>query len=177
IDPFYEYRKWQIAYLSSTTQASLVINPAYPQRKSVNIPTLDIIEIFGYVHSPLFETAKLNNVPFDLSDCASYNPSMLILRINCTNLIDMSLRKRQTLTWNHNMEPYVPPPSKPLITSTITTLTSFTKSTHQMPISEAHSTTKAYIPTTSSTNSLKCESALTAIYEERPDMKKGQAIY
>uniref|UniRef100_A0A9J2QAZ4 P-type domain-containing protein n=1 Tax=Ascaris lumbricoides TaxID=6252 RepID=A0A9J2QAZ4_ASCLU len=31
IDPFYEYRKWQIAYLSSTTQASLVINPAYPQ--------------------------------------------------------------------------------------------------------------------------------------------------
>lgn len=55
------------------------------------MPTLDVIEIFGYNHQPDFQTFTLNKKAIDIQKSkSSYDKEKKIFRINIINLIDFT---------------------------------------------------------------------------------------
>lgn len=64
-----------------------------------DIPTLDVIEIFGYPYIPDFNTAKSNGVSVSISQCASYNAIKQLVSIKCHNLIKIAIDSPLIFTW------------------------------------------------------------------------------
>ncbi|CAJ0608575.1 unnamed protein product [Cylicocyclus nassatus] len=97
----HNYFKWQFKYSSSSESATLTIKTEQ-QAKSLPVPTLDTLEIFGYSFYPDFTSFQLNGKKVNINvQTSSYSPHTQILYISTKNLIDISTGTSTTLTWKH----------------------------------------------------------------------------
>uniref|UniRef100_A0A914RFQ1 Uncharacterized protein n=1 Tax=Parascaris equorum TaxID=6256 RepID=A0A914RFQ1_PAREQ len=66
---------------------------------TVDLPTLDLIDIFGINYSPDPESFKLNNAKTTVA--SSYNAEKKTLRIEAKGLIDWKTLASVQLSWQH----------------------------------------------------------------------------
>lgn len=67
----------------------------------VNLPKLDVIEIFGYPYYPDFSTTTLNGVSIRVNE-TTYSPEKKMLRMQDTNMIDWSAPRTLQMVWEHS---------------------------------------------------------------------------
>uniref|UniRef100_A0A7I4Y3Y9 P-type domain-containing protein n=1 Tax=Haemonchus contortus TaxID=6289 RepID=A0A7I4Y3Y9_HAECO len=96
------YYYWTFKYHADSQNGYLSINTER-QAKSLNIPTVDTLEIFNYNYYPDFSSFMLNGKKVNINvQTSSYNPHQKILYISTKNLIDISGQGSANLSWKHS---------------------------------------------------------------------------
>ncbi|KHN82742.1 hypothetical protein Tcan_17449 [Toxocara canis] len=94
-----DYYFLRFSFTANNYFATLTISHSHSGK--VHIPTLDIIEIFGYSYFPDFSTITFSGFPLKVNQttfCAQTN----ILRMQGTRMIDWSAPGIIQLMWNHS---------------------------------------------------------------------------
>lgn len=65
----------------------------------MDLPTLDLVDIFGINYSPDPSSFKLNNAPVSVT--SNYNAEKKMLRIEAKGLIDWKTLASVQLSWQH----------------------------------------------------------------------------
>ncbi|EPB70958.1 SANTA protein [Ancylostoma ceylanicum] len=100
----HKYYHWRFEYSSTEEGASLSIKTEHSA--SLQIPTLDTLEIFNYRYHPDFNSFQLNNKEIDIDvEISSYDPNTAILYISSEHLIKMTGKGPFVLKWEHSVEP------------------------------------------------------------------------
>ncbi|VDM38291.1 unnamed protein product [Toxocara canis] len=94
------YFTWEFKATVTSQVTTITITPTHTSTLP-GIPTLDVIEIFGYPFAPRFADALLNNSPISISHCGTYDVVKKLVSINCPNLINIAVSSPLTLTWTH----------------------------------------------------------------------------
>uniref|UniRef100_A0A914W3I0 P-type domain-containing protein n=1 Tax=Plectus sambesii TaxID=2011161 RepID=A0A914W3I0_9BILA len=106
VDGTYNYYKWNFAYSETPMGAQLTLQRVNTVN-GMSVPTLDIIELFGYKFSPSFQSFALDGNPLTLDMSSSfYNASVNQAYIKATNLIDLTKLNSGTpsvLSWRHTL--------------------------------------------------------------------------
>uniref|UniRef100_A0A0M3HPG6 P-type domain-containing protein n=1 Tax=Ascaris lumbricoides TaxID=6252 RepID=A0A0M3HPG6_ASCLU len=125
--------------------ATLAITPIHTGM--VNLPKLDVIEIFGYPYYPDFSTTTLNGVSIRVNE-TTYSPEKKMLRMQDTNMIDWSAPHTLQMVWEHSRTatPVSNPPS-----STADVITSATPTTETTTSSTIEKETTVATPLTAET--------------------------
>ncbi|KHN72295.1 Maltase-glucoamylase, intestinal [Toxocara canis] len=153
------YFTWEFKATVTSQVTTITITPTHTSTLP-GIPTLDVIEIFGYPFAPRFADALLNNSPISISHCGTYDVVKKLVSINCPNLINIAVSSPLTLTWTHTAAP-ASTSTKPItapggttttqhITPPAQTTTTTSPQTRPFTTPESESTT---YPTTETTTS------------------------
>ncbi|XGW25367.1 hypothetical protein V3C99_006640 [Haemonchus contortus] len=92
---------WSFLYTSSYDTSTLS-GKCFGCDSSVQIPTLDVIEILGYDFYPIFTTFTLNGAKVNIdTQASSYMPLSRRLYISTKNLIPLAKSNSFVLSWSH----------------------------------------------------------------------------
>ncbi|VDK42530.1 unnamed protein product [Anisakis simplex] len=94
-----DYFYFKMNFSTTDSQATLIITRQHAGK--VALPTLDIIDIFGYYYLPDLSTLQVNGKPVTAE--GSINATINFLHIQRKGLLDITKEAKYTITWNHKL--------------------------------------------------------------------------
>uniref|UniRef100_A0A0M3ILY6 NtCtMGAM_N domain-containing protein n=1 Tax=Ascaris lumbricoides TaxID=6252 RepID=A0A0M3ILY6_ASCLU len=95
------YYKWEFQLTTTELFTELVIVRSNVANVS-GVPTLDIIDIFGYPFIPHLDKATVNGERLSISGCSSFDMESSMILINCSNLINITADPVILIIWTNS---------------------------------------------------------------------------